>query len=878
MKTIRHLCIFSFFVVFHGNACMADTAINHPLIAERIVFNWHNFLSGCSTWNYKDWTNWTEQSQKMGYNAIMVHAYGNNPMAAFTFQGREKPVGYLSTTVRGRDWNTMHVNDVRRLVGGEVFDGPVFGAEAGMVPDTQRVEAAKALMSRVFADAAERGMGVFFAMDVDTPSANPQDLVTRLPESARFKPRNSDLWLPNPDTPEGYAYFRSQVEGLLTTYPQISTLTVWFRAESTPWINLKPEDLPKAWQKEYAAEVARTPGAEKFWNSAGLFSIGKIVSAYERAREEIGAKHTRIAAGSWRFQFLPAADRFFPKNVPLIGLDYEVIDGKSRLDTPESRAQLAEIGARRPLIPVIWAHHDDGQYLGRPYTPFRDFHSKLVESKAAGFGVIHWTTRPFDLYFASHARQVFSVTKDEPLRTTCEVFARENLGEPVMGEYLYAWITQAPQFGRETSDYFIDRPLANTSKVVAGCRQRLALLGDAKGPQADYFRGLEHFVASFYETHDLFQRSQAALKNNDSVQARQLMSQCDPEGVIEQFAKFSSIGGTTRGEQGLIVTMNLRWLTHMIRHRQALGLEPVRIKFGPTQHDPLAQSPGKFTFYSDVTHKFWEVWGKQECGARVFTKLDAREELARTGVQSDQPISFNLRPIMAVDGRNTSQPAFLPAGKYRLRLLLLDPDSTAAGQRLCNIVVRGPVNTEVSTFDPVKAGFLRLRCRGTSDGDWNSLHQVHLDTLAQVGGSPRVTASSAAEGHPAEHAIDGNPTTRWAAQGTDEWLQFRLDPKASTGRIGLDWYKAGQRQEKFTIETSSDGKQWIPVRNLHHTPDEDMAKPTTVDVFKEAGGANRLWEHVVSVTVGRPGSVIVTLTPVKGTVVISGMNLEPLDK
>ena len=64
------------------------------------------------------------QSQKMGYNAIMVHAYGNNPMVSFTFNGKTKPVGYLSTTVKGRDWSTMHVNDVRRLWGGQVFDGP----------------------------------------------------------------------------------------------------------------------------------------------------------------------------------------------------------------------------------------------------------------------------------------------------------------------------------------------------------------------------------------------------------------------------------------------------------------------------------------------------------------------------------------------------------------------------------------------------------------------------------------------------------------------------------------------------------------------------------------------------------------------------------
>jgi hypothetical protein len=57
-----------------------------PLVNDRLVFNWHNFLSGCSAWNLADWNRWTDDSHKLGYNAIMVHAYGNNPMAGFSFQ------------------------------------------------------------------------------------------------------------------------------------------------------------------------------------------------------------------------------------------------------------------------------------------------------------------------------------------------------------------------------------------------------------------------------------------------------------------------------------------------------------------------------------------------------------------------------------------------------------------------------------------------------------------------------------------------------------------------------------------------------------------------------------------------------------------------
>lgn len=841
-----------------------EAPANPPLMPTRIVFNWHNFLSGCSTWNLEDWTQWTAQSQKMGYNAIMVHAYGNNPMAGFTFMGKPKPVGYLSTTAKGRDWSTMHVNDVRRLAGGEVFDGPVFGSEAGMVPDDQRVSAAQALMSEVFADAATRDMGVYFAVDVDTPTANPQELITLLPQSARFKAQG--LWMPNPDTPEGYAYYNAQVSGLLKVYPQITQLVVWFRRGGTPWMKLKVADMPDAWQKEYAAEITKTPESEKYWLSPGLFAIGKIVRAFDRARQECGAKNTKIAAGTWGFEFLPAADLFFQAKVPLIGLDYDVIDRKPLLNNAASRAKLAEIGAHRPVIPVIWAHHDDGHYIGRPYTPFSEFSSKLADAHAAGFGIIHWTTRPLDLYFASHARQVFKATKDEPLRATCDAFAAQTLGESGLGEYLHKWITEAPQFGRDTSDYFIDRRLTDVEAVIAGCQDRLNILASESGSNAEYYRGLERFIAAFYETHSIFQRAEASLASNNIAEARKLMNQCHPEKVIEQFATFSSIGGMTRGEKGLIVSLNTRWLVYYVRLRQMLGMEPVRYNFGPTSHDPLAQAPGRFTYFFDADHSIWQTLGTKETGAETFDAPSAKKEIGQHGLQSTTPIALTVQPI-------AHKAALLP-GDYRLRLLLLDPDSTAAGQRVFTVSVNSSAEAEQWTFEPVKAAYLRLRCHGTSESEWNSLYEVSLNTLTKDSGS-RVTASAAVKGYPAEYVLDGDPETRWAADGPDHWLQFHLDPQVVTEKIGLTWYQADQRQAKFEIETSSDGQQWLPVRNLRHAVDEDNASEI-VDVFKEAGGANRMVERVFPVKLKRKGHVTVTLTPIKGKAVISGLVLEPI--
>jgi hypothetical protein len=39
-----------------------------PLTGNRFLFNWHNFLSGCTGWNLEDWEKWIDQANKMRYN------------------------------------------------------------------------------------------------------------------------------------------------------------------------------------------------------------------------------------------------------------------------------------------------------------------------------------------------------------------------------------------------------------------------------------------------------------------------------------------------------------------------------------------------------------------------------------------------------------------------------------------------------------------------------------------------------------------------------------------------------------------------------------------------------------------------------------------
>jgi hypothetical protein len=64
------------------------------------------------------------------------------------------------------------------------------------------------------------------------------------------------------------------------------------------------------------------------------------------------------------------------------------------------------------------------------------------------------------------------------------------------------------------------------------------------------------------------------------------------------------------------------------------------------------------------------------------------------------------------------------------------------------------------------------------------------------------------------------------------------------------------------------------VSNLRQS-DKGGEAEMTVDVFKAAGRLNRLVEMEMPVSLPQPGIFRITLTPVKGSALISGLVLEP---
>lgn len=653
---------------------------DEPTTGDRILFNWHNFLSGCTGWNLPDWQIWIDQANKMRFNSIMVHAYGNNPMFSFEYLGEKKTTGLLNNSSAGRDWGNQHVNDVRRVAGGEIFDASVYGATASIVTIDKKEKEATQLMQNVFKYAEDRGTKVIFALDFDTWMANPRNIIEKLPKEAVFELDNGHL-TPNPAHPEGYAYYKHVLHSLLKMYPEIDQLSVWHRRPSlkpglgTIWMNFPYEKLPELWLKEYRDIISANPQIKDDLLATSMFAYSKLIQALQKARDELKPE-LKISTGSWRFNFVKYADVFLPKEVALIPLDWSIV-----FDQEEEVEDLKTVGANREVFPIIWAHHDDHRYIGRPYTPWENLSSKLQDTNSTGFGIIHWTTRPLDLYFSSSARQVWLSTENEAIKRTVDKYVADLFSSPdeELSNYYFSWLSEGPMFGRETSDHFIDigkqklgHGLESWETMLQKTSERLKLIsahpGIKESEELMYQKEMEDFYQSFFENQMIFQKAYELTELDKIVEAIEVLNKAEPETVINKYVKAIQHVGFTSGEKAMVFSMNIRWLTDFKNLEQRLGFSPVKYRFSPTQHDSLAQAPGHYSYFIDNSREWWRCMWMNEMKNETFTQKNDESWL-----EINNRFEF---PLRSMHGQQ------LPDGIYHVKLML------SPGQIYENIIIK----------------------------------------------------------------------------------------------------------------------------------------------------------------------------------------------
>jgi hypothetical protein len=139
---------------------------------------------------------------------------------------------------------------------------------------------------------------------------------------------------------------------------------------------------------------------------------------------------------------------------------------------------------------------------------------------------------------------------------------------------------------------------------------------------------MEEFCIYFFENQILFQEAFELTQNMEFEKARQIISNANPDETIQKYTDAIKLIGFSRGEKALVFSMNTRWRADFINLRQQLGIEPVRFLFSPTQHDPLAQGPGHFTYFIDENNKWWRCLWEEELMEASFVQKDNKTALA----------------------------------------------------------------------------------------------------------------------------------------------------------------------------------------------------------------------------------------------------------
>ena len=522
-----------------------------------------------------------------------------------------------------------------------IFENSAYGAEASFANEDSKVKITKKLMNETFEYAEKCGTKVIFALDFDTWMSHAQNVMTKILKKSVFNINR--YFTPNPEHPEGFKYYKNQIQKLLKKYPQVDELTAWSRASNnkfniklgTIWMAFRYEDFPRKWKKEFDTILQKNLTIKRSLKGSGLFAFSKIVKELEKAGSEVKPE-LQIGYGSWNFYWLEYADILMLKSVCFRPLDVTV-----EFEKDFRTKELMAVEETRNVYPIVWVHHDDFAYIGRPYKSYSNLSDIFISRDLDGVGTIHWTTHSLDLYFTGAAKQLWSSIANQTLKENVDDYLKRRLGtvSEELSAYYFEWMNNRLIFGREISGYFVDLgknhwepKLKPWKELIPEVKNRIGLLNtvlkNKRNSYWDYQYGIEEFYNSFFENQAVFSEAYKLIVKGEINEARKLMSATNPEDTIRKFVKTQQNIKFISGEKALVLSYNTCWVPGFINLKQRLDLEPIRVKFTPTKHDPLTQIPGENTYSIDENGKWWICYWKNELTQNIF--LESKEQSVLT--------------------------------------------------------------------------------------------------------------------------------------------------------------------------------------------------------------------------------------------------------
>ena len=113
--------------------------------------------------------------------------------------------------------------------------------------------------------------------------------------------------------------------------------------------------------------------------------------------------------------------------------------------------------------------------------------------------------------------------------------------------------------------------------------------------------------------------------------------------------------------------------------------------------------------------------------------------------------------------------------------------------------------------------FIRVMVSGNTQSNWISISEFKIYGYKALSEScvkspiSQVTAASSQIGFPSSNVVDNNLNTIWSNYGVGSSIQLDLGTSKRVCSLEIAWYKGNERQNKFVVSTSQDGKSYKTV-------------------------------------------------------------------
>ncbi|GAE26469.1 F5/8 type C domain protein [Halalkalibacter wakoensis JCM 9140] len=116
---------------------------------------------------------------------------------------------------------------------------------------------------------------------------------------------------------------------------------------------------------------------------------------------------------------------------------------------------------------------------------------------------------------------------------------------------------------------------------------------------------------------------------------------------------------------------------------------------------------------------------------------------------------------------------------------------------------------QLHLFSPTETRYIKLSIE--QDPGENPIQLSSVNLLNSNSDLFIVTASDTHNEHIPSQTTVGDLTTRWSAEGSQQWIQYELESNQVVEQVGIAWHDGDERKASFQIELSEDGVQWHAV-------------------------------------------------------------------